>query len=92
MDIVLGVDMRKKVRTMGSRKDERISMADFKIDAKKPDLEQMKKDLDNLRALSDIIIEHNRIQARILREKYLVLISEGFTPQEAIELCKVVIK
>ena len=39
VDIVLGVDMRKKVRTMGSRKDERISMADFKIDAKKPDLE-----------------------------------------------------
>jgi len=77
---------------MTNRKDERISMADFKMDTKKPDIEQMKKDLENVRALSDIIIEHNRIQARIIREKYLVLVAEGFTPQEAIELWKVVIK
>ena len=77
---------------MGSKKDQRISMNDFKIDAKKPDIEQMRKDLDNLRALSGIIIEHNKIQAEIVRAKYLALIEQKFTPQEAIELCKVVIK
>ena len=77
---------------MGNRKDERISMADFKIDAKKPDIGKMKEDLENLRALSGIIIEHNKIQAEIVRAKYLALIEQKFTPQEAIELCKVVIK
>lgn len=34
------------------------------------------------------IIEYNAIDAKIKRAKYLALIEEGFTKEEALELCR----
>lgn len=39
---------------------------------------------DNMTAL----LEYERLNARLVREKYLSLIAVGFTPAEALELCK----
>ena len=34
------------------------------------------------------VIEYNRIIARVQRQAYLAYIEEGFTPKQALELCK----
>ena len=58
------------------------------IDAK-PDLEKMRESVSRFREFSDIIKEDNKIRAGIIKAKYDALISEGFTPAQALELCKV---
>jgi hypothetical protein len=48
-------------------------------------LAQLVRDMrDNIAAH----IEFNQLQARITRAKYLALLKEGFTEQQAITLCK----
>ena len=44
----------------------------------------LKEMLENMTAL----IEYERVNARLIREKYIALIGVGFTSAEAIELCK----
>lgn len=34
------------------------------------------------------MIEYNRIMAKVQREAYLAYVAEGFTPKQALELCK----
>lgn len=36
------------------------------------------------------VIEYNRIMAKVQREAYLAYVAEGFTPKQALELCKAV--
>lgn len=43
-----------------------------------------------LRKAAPGMIEYNRIMAKVQREAYIAYITEGFTPAQALELCKAV--
>ena len=45
------------------------------------DIEQMRKSMPGM-------MEGNKMLAKVLRSKYDALLGEGFTKQEALELCK----
>ena len=49
----------------------------------------MKEALRNLKEVQGEMIEYQAIQAKLHREKYDALILEGFTSEQALELCKV---
>lgn len=58
---------------------------DDKAERKQVTIAKGLKDLmENMTAL----IEYERLNARLIREKYIALIGVGFTSAEAIELCK----
>ncbi|MFA5500661.1 MAG: hypothetical protein WC404_06245 [Candidatus Omnitrophota bacterium] len=68
--------------------DRRITMDEFKGVSNRPDLNEMKESLSYFRKLVDLIKEDNAIRAGITKAKYDALVAEGFTPQQALELCK----
>lgn len=44
--------------------------------------------LKNLRAMKSEIHEFNQLMAAITKKKYDALVDQGFTPEQALELCK----
>ena len=68
--------------------DRVITMADFNGVPNKPDLVKMREALENMRDVADIIKENWKISAGIMKAKYDALVAEGFTPQQALDLCK----
>ena len=68
--------------------DKRITMDEFKGIPNLPGLKEMKESLSRFRELADLIKEDNAIRAGITKAKYDALVQEGFTPQQALELCK----
>lgn len=53
-----------------------------------PNLAAMRLAMLNQREMAPVIIEMHRTEAKIKRAKYLALVDEGFTEQQALELCK----
>ena len=51
-------------------------------------LSELQKALVVLRQNLNMMIEYEEIRAKIIRAKYNFLIAEGFTKEEALELCK----
>lgn len=49
-----------------------------------------KEQLDKLREMMPIMVEHMSILAPLIKAKYDQLILAGFTDPQAIELCKVI--
>jgi hypothetical protein len=47
---------------------------------------------DDLRKFADdmpLLITHSKLLAKLIRAKYTALLDEGFTQEEALELCKI---
>lgn len=49
-----------------------------------------REQLEKLREMVPIMVEHMSILAPLIKAKYDLLIKEGFTDAQAIELCKVI--
>jgi hypothetical protein len=45
-------------------------------------------EIENMRVILPLMIEHQSIYAKITRAKFLALLDAGFTRQEAFALCK----
>lgn len=58
-----------------------VSIADTQRD-------KLAADVAELRSLLPARIEYQRVMAKLQREAYQAYIAEGFTPKEALELCK----
>lgn len=50
---------------------------------------ELTESIINLRKSEPLFIEYVRIRARVQRAAYLELIEQGFTPDEALDLCRV---
>ena len=68
--------------------DRAISMEEFKGGPANPELEKMRQSLATFREFAGILREEVKVRAGITKAKYDALVAEGFTPQQAIELCK----
>lgn len=68
--------------------DRAITMDEFKGIPAKLDLVKMREDIERFRGFAAILKEHVKIAAGITKAKYDALVLEGFTPAQAIELCK----
>lgn len=60
-------------------------MSDDKREAERVALAQMVR---NLRENMPALMEFDAMQARLTRKKFLALVAEGFTEQQALELCR----
>lgn len=70
-------------------KDRVISREEFETGTKLPtDGEKLKRSVDTMRASMPVFIESAKLTATMTRAKYEALIDEGFTPAQALELCK----
>jgi len=49
---------------------------------------QWKHNVEEIKANIDLYCEHFRVVAKLQREKYNALIDQGFTKEQALELCK----
>lgn len=58
-----------------------VNLADTKRD-------KLSADVAELRGLLPARIEYQRIMAKLQREAYLAYVAEGFTPAQALTLCK----
>lgn len=63
-------------------------MEEFKGGPAKLDLAALRESLSRFREIAGLVKEDNKIRAGITKAKYDALVLEGFTPQQAIELCK----
>jgi hypothetical protein len=52
------------------------------------DMAEAKKALDESKRKLPLILEYTLIEAKMVRAKYVALMAEGFTAQEALDLCK----
>lgn len=50
--------------------------------------DELRRVLEEHRRNVPLLIEYQQIQAKVTRKKFLALTREGFTVNEAIELCK----
>jgi hypothetical protein len=48
----------------------------------------IKNEVANLREIQPLLIEHVKLMAEVTRAKYLALLDNGFTKEEALMLCK----
>lgn len=51
-------------------------------------LTALEKDFEEFKASFDTILEFYKYEAKITRTRYLALVEEGFTEEEAMELCR----
>lgn len=49
---------------------------------------EVRKALEESKRKLPILLEYSVIEAQLTRSKYLALVKEGFTSQEALDLCK----
>lgn len=68
--------------------DRMITMNEFNGTHVRPEITKMREELLRFREFADLLKENAKINAGITKAKYDALVSEGFTPQQAIELCK----
>jgi len=69
-------------------KDKRISMDDFKSGTPGEKLQEFKEAVRQMTLTLPVQLEMMAIQAKLIRAKYNALVAEGFTEQQALELCK----
>ena len=50
--------------------------------------DELRQALETHRRNLPLLIEYEQLQAQVTRKKFLALIDEGFTANEALELCK----
>ena len=63
-------------------------MEEFKGGPVRPEIVKMREDIARFREFADLLKEETKVRAGITKAKYDALVAEGFTPQQAIELCK----
>lgn len=63
-------------------------ITDFRVVKGGQNASELKKAVELLREGKEHLNEYLRIMAELHKAKYDALISEGFTPQEALVLCK----
>jgi len=51
-------------------------------------VKKMKEDLKNFKESMGVIIEFYEIDAKVRKARYNSLVTEGFTPEQALEICK----
>ena len=68
--------------------DDGIVVTDGAVTATASYTERLKQVIGNLRANEALVAEFYDLDARIKRKRYDALLDAGFTPAEAVELCK----
>jgi hypothetical protein len=54
-------------------------------------VKDLKKNIRDLTNNMDLIAEYHLLSAKIIKARYNALIEEGFTKEQALELCKLII-
>lgn len=65
-----------------------MSKKPIELAAHNKNLNQLKRDLATFRENLPVHLEYAEIMAKITKAKYTSLIKEGFSKEEALELCK----
>ena len=52
-----------------------------------PERNEIRAEIEHMKRHMDDIQEYNALQAKILRAHFEALVAEGFTPEQALDLC-----
>lgn len=72
----------------GDTKDTVVSLTSSKANASAAQTRKILESIEALREQADAVEEAYKMKARIQRTRYNAYIEAGFTPDQALELCK----